>query len=133
MARGYKRQSHEAAVQRAVCQYMDASPWYRGFWFHTPNERSLRNEAFVLSGHGVKAGIPDVLVVRPSGRFVGLALELKREKAPPSALSTAQRQWLRTLFACGWYTCVGRGIDEAIEHLTIYADPLRHPDDLPEI
>lgn len=123
----------ESSVQRAVAQLLDQHPFYRGYWWHTPNERSLRNEAVILQGHGVKAGVPDILCVRPSGRFSGLALELKREKAPPSAVTTAQKQWLRTLFGCGWYVAVARGVDEAVAHIDVYADPLRHPDVAPEI
>ena len=111
----------EAEVQRAVAEYMDASPFYRSFWFHPPQERWEGRHAKILARAGVKAGIPDILVVRPSGAFSGLALELKRPKAPPSAVPPAQRAWLRTFDQCGWATCVARGVDEALAVLQWYA------------
>ena len=123
----------EAAVQKAVSDFMDTSPWYRGWWFHVPNERHERVHAVQLKREGVKRGVPDVLCIRPSGRFQGLAMELKRPKAPPSAVSREQREWLRLFGQCGWYVCVARGVDEALAHLDVYADPGRHPGHAPEV
>ena len=111
----------EAKVQRTVAEYLDSSPFYRGHWWHTPNERSLRQEAFILKRAGVKPGIPDIIVVRPAGGYAGMALELKRPHAPPSALSAEQRRWLRTFEQCGWYATVARGVDEALDKLRWYA------------
>ena len=119
----------EFQIQKALVAFMESSPWYRGFFFHPPQERHERHHAFKLKHVGVKAGVPDLLVVRPSGTFTGLALELKRDRAPPSAVSRAQRQWLSTLEQCGWCARVARGIDEGMAVLRWYADGARpdHP------
>ena len=100
---------------------MDQSPFYRSFFFHVPNERSNQRQAWALKKAGVKPGVPDLLVIRPSGRYVGLALELKKEKAPPSAVSAFQRGWLRQLEQAGWRAEVACGLQEAIDVLQDYA------------
>ena len=111
----------EAKVQRAVCEFMDASPWYRGWWFHVPNERREKMHAVVLKREGVKKGVPDILCIRPSGDYVGLALELKRPGAPPSAVTAEQKAWLRSFRQMGWATAVARGVDEALDVLVGYS------------
>lgn len=111
----------EAQVQRTVVAWMRQSPFYRDHFFHCPNERSSQRQAWALEKAGVRPGVPDLLVVRPSGHFVGLALELKRDKAPPSAVSAAQRRWIRTFEQCHWAAGVARGVDEALEWLEWYA------------
>ena len=113
----------EAQVQRAIAELLDTSPFFRGHWFHVPNERREKSHAVVLKREGVKPGVPDILVVRPSGRYVGMALELKRPGAPPSAVSVEQRRWLRTFEQCGWCAVVARGVDEALAALQRYAEP----------
>lgn len=56
-------------------------------WFHPPNgeARSARTGA-KLKAMGVKAGVPDLVVVRPGGIVYFLEL-----KAPKGSLSPAQR------------------------------------------
>ena len=111
----------EQQVQREVVKYLEMSPFYRGWYFHVPNERSHQRQAWALAKAGVKSGIPDLLVIRPNGGFVGLALELKREKAAPSAVTATQRGWLRQFEQAGWRAEVARGTTEAINVLTDYA------------
>ena len=115
----------EAKVQRAVCELMDASPFYRGWWFHVPNERREKMHAVVLKREGVKKGVPDILCIRGSvvdgTAYVGLALELKRPGAPPSAVTAGQKAWLRSFRQMGWATAVARGVDEALDVLQWYS------------
>ena len=110
----------ERQVQVAVAQYMDASPFWRDCWWHTPNERFEAKHAYRLKAEGVKPGVPDILSIKPSGLYVGFAMELKRPKAPPSAISAAQDAWLIRFHDAGWYACIAKGIDEALAELKEY-------------
>ena len=115
------RAAGERAVQQEVARWLDASPLFADYWFHPPNERSERTQAYLLKRAGVKAGVPDVLVIRPAGPYVGLALELKRPGAPPSALRPAQRLWLERFRECGWMAEAACGEEEALAVLGRYA------------
>ena len=46
--------------------------------------------------------------------ITGVAIELKRQKASPSALKPEQREWLQALRDRGWEARVCRGAAEAI-------------------
>ncbi len=82
--------------------------------------RRDRREAALLKKSGVRAGVPDLLIfdsppMRPQKR--GVALEMKREGASPSAVSPAQREWLDALSERGWVGMVGRGAADALKQL----------------
>lgn len=81
---------------------------------HPPNGgvRSKR-EAGRFRAMGVSPGVPDVLCFLRCGRFNGLAIELKRPGAPPSAVSREQLLWLKLLDGQGWKTAICRGFEEA--------------------
>ena len=119
----------ERQVQVAVADYMDRHSFFRDFWLHVPNERSDKVQAALLKREGVKAGVPDILVIRPARGFVGMALELKRPNAPPSSLSQAQRMWLEQFDRMGWYATVAKGVDAALEKLRWYALGAEQPVD----
>lgn len=81
---------------------------------HVPNggHRSKR-VAGRMKAMGTKPGVPDVLCFVPSRGHPGLAIEMKRPGAPPSATSKEQHAWLRHLEGLGWHACVCRGFEEA--------------------
>lgn len=81
---------------------------------HVPNggNRSKR-VAGRLKAMGTKPGVPDVLCFVPAGGKAGLAVEMKRPGAPPSATSKEQLDWLRWLECLGWHCCICRGFEEA--------------------
>ncbi len=97
---------------------------------HVPNEtvkkgRERRDFARynALVAEGFKPGFPDYMVLSPppcgfvvAYRIPGVAIELKRPKAPPSAFTAAQRAWKMDLEAIGWLHFVGDA-DGAIEFL----------------
>jgi hypothetical protein len=60
-----------------------------------------------MKAEGVRAGVPDVLLLWPShdGRYPGLAMELKVGKNQPSA---TQQEWLQRLKEAGFYAVVVR-------------------------
>lgn len=81
---------------------------------HVPNGgRRSKRVAGRLKAMGTKRGVPDILCFVPSGNRLGLAIEMKRPGAPPSATSSDQLSWLMHLETLGWHACVCRGFEEA--------------------
>ena len=119
-----RRRPSEAQEQKKLAEYLDA---VGVLWCHVPNERSEAVQARRLSGQGVKAGVPDVLIfervyAKPSDLiYVGVAIELKRQRGPkggkPGKVSERQRDWIDDLCARGWAARVCWGADEAIDWL----------------
>ena len=121
------RRETERMVQETVVAFMNLSPFYQGYFFHPPLERWEGRHAKILAKAGVKPGVPDLICFRESGTFHGLALELKRSKAPPSSLRPEQKRWIRTLRFCGWHAQVAFGVDEALSVLKWYAEGAKGP------
>ena len=88
--------------------------------FHVPNggHRS-KATAGRLKASGVKAGVPDLLLLVPRGKYHGMACELKVQGG---MLSPSQRVWLESLEEKGYYTAVALGADEALERLVGYLE-----------
>ncbi len=100
----------ERDLQRAVARLLDVTGLP---WFHPANERKCSpRQGAALKALGVKAGVPDILVLRPFDlgdcRFSGLAIELKARRG---SLTEAQREWSVTLTRCGWLWEVHRDIE----------------------
>lgn len=105
----------EEAEQMALMAWLELQyPAVFERTIHTPNggHRSKR-VAGRLKALGTKRGVPDLLCFVPSREFRGLAVEMKRPGAPPSAVRSEQIDWLRYLEAIGWHCCICRGFDEA--------------------
>ena len=106
----------EEAEQQVLAQWLDM---HKINWFHPPNG-GHRNVivASKLKVHGVKRGVPDVIIVDPPPLYsnkVGTAIELKRRKG--GHLTDEQKEWLDILQLRGWAVAVCRGADEAIRFL----------------
>ena len=88
--------------------------------YHTPNGGS-RNiaEAANLKRMGVKAGVPDLCLPYPSGKYHGLYIEMKTDKGRPTA---AQREYLSWLNQAGYKAVMCHGAEEAIEQIWGYLD-----------
>lgn len=80
----------EEALQKAVAAYLDAvlPPEWR--WFHVPNQRGTRKawENKLLKAMGVKAGVPDIVLLGPDARVAFIEL-----KAGKGTLSADQKDW----------------------------------------
>ncbi len=72
-----------------------------GLVLHVPNEG--RRAPWVAARDGIRAGVPDVLVLMPAHGLAGLAIELK---GAAGRLTEAQRGWLARLDAAGWLALV---------------------------
>lgn len=119
-----KRKSPEEDIQRAVLEWVAfnrAKYPILGWMMHVPNGgKRPKGEAGKLKALGVKPGFPDLSIPLSSGRWKGLAVELK---SPTGKLSPAQADWLEKLQDDGWLVGVCRTVDEAIEMMLAYAKP----------
>ena len=102
----------ESDEQKIVAKWLDA----HGIpWFHSPNEarRSYRLAA-ALKAQGLKAGVPDIIIIRQppaQPELSGCVIEMK---VKPNKLTEAQRIRDQHLVACGWHAAVAYSADEAI-------------------
>lgn len=86
--------------------------------YHIPNggKRSITT-AKRLKAEGVKAGVPDVCLPVPKGRYHGLYIELKAGK---NMTTDNQDRWLDGLTANGYFTAVCYGWEAATKIITDY-------------
>ena len=107
----------EQALQIQVAAFMDRIPGLL-FW-HTPNGGGRSKvEASILKAMGVKAGVPDILVLLPNGK-VGF-IELKAGKG---VASPAQRQMMADLRARGCPCVEARSLEQVAETLNGWLSP----------
>ena len=105
----------EDDLQMATARYLDL---ISVAWFHVANERKTTKRAGVrLKRKGVKAGVPDVLIFEPKGKFNGLAIELKIK---PNSMTLDQKHWFKRLQMKGWYCKCCYNIDEVIDIVESY-------------
>jgi hypothetical protein len=88
-------------------------------WAHVPNggDRDVRVAAR-LKAHGVKRGVPDVLIFSVPPKYPdakGVAIELKRRHG--GVVSEDQEEWLAHLTAQGWCCYVAKGWEEAVKFM----------------
>lgn len=70
-----------------------------------------------MKAEGQKAGVPDLCLPIPRGRFHGLFVEMK---TPKGTLTPEQREWLKSLTAHGYRAEVARGFEAAINIIEDY-------------
>ena len=70
-----------------------------------------------MKGLGVMAGVSDILILHPAGKYHGMAVEVKTEKGK---LSEHQKDFLRKCDQAGYKTAVIRSTGEFIEQITRY-------------
>lgn len=97
----------ESEMQKAVIAECNRRAEFDERWgwiFHPANgEYRTKATAGRLKKMGVRAGIPDLLLFLPMGKYHGMAMELKVGKNQPSP---TQREWLARLERAGYYTTV---------------------------
>jgi len=87
-------------------------------WFHTPNGgRRGKAESGRFKAMGVKAGVPDILILDPRPGFAGFAIELKVGKNDTSEF---QDQWIMNLRKRGWKILITWSLDEFIFEVESY-------------
>ncbi len=103
----------EDQIHRAVVQHLKARARPGVFFFHPANGgQRNKTEAARFVGLGVRAGVPD-LIIMASGKI--FALELKADKGRVTPIQKAVHQEMR---AAGATVDVSWGLDEALAQLT---------------
>jgi hypothetical protein len=102
----------EQAIQRAVLQHLEIRARPATFWFHVGNG-GWRSpiEARIMKGLGVKAGVPDLIIIH-GGRCYGLELKADSGRATP-----AQHNAHALMEAAGAQVAVATGLDAALAQL----------------
>lgn len=115
------RNQYEAADQEAIFAWakMQESVYPElKLLHHIPNGGSRNKiEAANLKRQGVKAGVPDIYLPVPKGKYHGLYIELKHGK---NKLSDLQREWLAWLNDQGYLALCIHGWEDAIKIIEKY-------------
>ncbi len=86
--------------------------------FHVPNGgKRNKAEAARFKAMGVQAGVPDLFLPVPRGKFHGLFIEMK---APRGRTSDAQNIWIERLKKSGYAVEVCYGFEQAQQALLEY-------------
>lgn len=116
-----KHNQYEAAEQIKLFRWAD---WYSAsnpqlsLLYHIPNGGSRNKlEGANLKRQGVKAGVPDVCLPVPSGKYHGLYIEMKYGKNKPTE---QQKQWLKELSVQGYATAVCYSWEDAAKLICKY-------------
>jgi len=105
----------EDMFQKSVAKYLNA---INAFWFHCPNGGSRHAlEALKLKDMGVKAGIPDCMILDQRHGYSGLAIELKVGYNKPSEHQLAI---FDKLVERKWMVIVSWSLDETISLIDNY-------------
>ena len=87
--------------------------------FHVPNGGGRsKAEAGKFKMEGVKAGVPDIFLPVPRGKYHGLFIEMKRLRG--GKVSKEQSEWIESLHRQGYAAEVCRGWQEAAELICGY-------------
>jgi hypothetical protein len=102
----------EAEIQKAVFVHLSRRKAATAFAFHCPNG-GLRHprEAMKLKAGGVRAGVPDVIIIK-DGQIYGLELKTHGGRVSPVQIETMQ-----DMQRCGATVAVTYGLDQSLEKL----------------
>jgi hypothetical protein len=107
-----RRKRREDAIQRTVLEHLRVRGRSNAYWFAVPNGGGRSPiEAAILKGLGVRAGVPDLIIVH-AGKMFGL--ELKADGNRPTRLQTEAQAAMR---AAGAEVEVAVGFDAALQQL----------------
>jgi len=91
--------------------------------FHVPNGgKRGKVEGAIFKAMGTKAGVPDLLILYPVGKFHGMALELKATPPKDSAVSKPQKEWLERLSSQGYHAVLCKGVVAAKHAIKNYLE-----------
>lgn len=106
------RQRPEQQIHRAVVSHLSIRAKSDCYWFHPPNGgKRTPTEASILTSLGVKAGIPDLILIRGGQTF---GLELKTECG---RVTDKQQACHGAMREAGATVETAYGLDEALYHL----------------
>ena len=110
----------EYKLQKAVCQYLDLNNVLycgsMGGQYQVHFSQRIKAKAT-----GYKSGFPDLFIYEISKiedtLYAGLAIELKTKQGRPTH---NQIEWINKLQKKGYYACICKGLDEALETIDLY-------------
>lgn len=89
---------------------------------HSPNEGLLvkkQTDGAKRKAMGVRAGFPDLILLKPNARYHYMAIELKTDKGRQS---DTQREYQRAVEAAGGRYVIVRSIDDFIKEVDGYLE-----------
>lgn len=114
----------EAQEQAALFGWAQMKSYFHpelGLMFHIPNGgKRSKAEAARFKAEGVKAGVPDILLPVPRGKYHGLFIELKRLRG--GSPTKDQLEWIAQLRAQGYAAAICCGWQEASEEILKYLE-----------
>lgn len=119
-AKPVQREHNEQAALIQLIGYFETAYPDLKWLFAIPNG-GHRNKVVAarLKAEGVKAGVLDLMLPVPRGRFHGLFLEMKSGDNKPSK---EQERWIEYLSGQGYFTTVEYSSQAAFDQLTGYLD-----------
>lgn len=94
--------------------------------FHIPNGGYRRAvEAAILKGMGVKAGVPDILILWPIGKCAFIELKIPKKGRQSTGLTEAQKSFHARLKILGIPCSVCTSIDSVASFLRSLDVPMR--------
>src|SRR5262245_6772663 len=106
----YRRRRPEDQIQRVILQHLKLRAPRDAFWTHFPAGGARSPiEAAILKGLGVRAGVPDLLILHEGTLY---ALELKADGQKPTELQTETQELLRR---AGARVATAVGLDSALK------------------
>lgn len=90
-------------------------PHFAFLMIHVPNESDMPVQGRVKAKKkGVRSGVPDLLFLKSSGEYAGLAIEMKRAtKKHSSKVSDEQMMYLQELSEEDFFCVVAYGLEQA--------------------
>lgn len=114
--KGNEEQEQEALFEWAM--YHKKSYPDLELMFHVPNGgKRDKATAVCLRRQGVKAGVPDIMLPAPRGKYAGLFIELKVGSNKPTP---KQKHFLTNLMDNGYCCIVSYGAEEARTAIELY-------------
>ena len=105
----------------AWAQYASGKYPELALMYHIPNGgKRGKAEAARFKAQGVKAGVPDICLPVPSGKYHGLYIELKRVKG--GRVSAAQEEYIEALRKQGYRVEVCFGMKQARDVIVEYLE-----------
>lgn len=105
----------EQEIQKALADHLRTRAAAGTYWFHPANGGARTAiEGAILKACGVRAGTPDLILIR-GGKTYGLELKVDKGRVSPS-----QAQAHEEMRAAGAEVAVATGIDEAIKQLEVW-------------
>lgn len=120
MSRRKNIKRSEQDIQKTIMRALDLGLPSDAIAFAVPNGGGRSHtEAAILNGQGVKAGVPDIIIIH---RGTSFGLEVKSKTG---TLSISQRSMFPRLRECGMRIEVVRSLDEALAHVRDFGIRIR--------